>query len=104
MLLRAAAAPARACAPLLTPPPKPTNQPPTTKKKVYGVLDALLSTREYLVGGALSVSDVAVGAYLLYVPVIFPDLDLSARPHVTAYMARLAARPACAATVGAPHK
>ena len=68
---------------------------------MYGVLDALLSTREYLVGGALSVSDVAVGAYLLYVPVFFPDLDLSAWPHGTASMARLAARPACMRVAGA---
>lgn len=37
----------------------------------------------------------------LYVPVFLPDVDLSTYPHVQAYMQRLAARPACAATVAA---
>eukprot|EP00882_Tetradesmus_deserticola_P012388 GHRQ01013129.1.p1 GENE.GHRQ01013129.1~~GHRQ01013129.1.p1 ORF type:complete len:175 (+),score=85.24 GHRQ01013129.1:132-656(+) len=68
---------------------------------VMGNLDSVLASREYLEGGAFSVSDVAVGAYLLYIPAFFPQLDLSPYPNVVAYMQRLAARPACAATVAA---
>eukprot|EP00798_Chlamydomonas_sp_ICE-L_P002078 gene2078-18261_t len=70
----------------------------TQMPATLGTLDAYLSTREYLEGD-FSVSDVAVGAYLLYVPAFLPNVDLSPYPNVLAYMARLAARPACAATV-----
>eukprot|EP00798_Chlamydomonas_sp_ICE-L_P016434 gene16434-22649_t len=70
----------------------------TQMPATLGTLDAYLSTREYLEGD-FSVSDVAVGAYLLYVPALLPQLDLSPYPNVLAYMARLAARPACAATL-----
>eukprot|EP00639_Heterosigma_akashiwo_P004074 CAMPEP_0194572874 /NCGR_PEP_ID=MMETSP0292-20121207/9277_1 /TAXON_ID=39354 /ORGANISM="Heterosigma akashiwo, Strain CCMP2393" /LENGTH=202 /DNA_ID=CAMNT_0039423935 /DNA_START=112 /DNA_END=720 /DNA_ORIENTATION=- len=51
--------------------------------------------------GAVSVADVAVGAYLSYVPLFLPDLDLGPWPAVRAYMARLAQRPAFLSTVGA---
>ncbi|KAF8063755.1 yfcG [Scenedesmus sp. PABB004] len=67
---------------------------------VYGALDKLLADREYLEGNAFSVSDVAVGSILLYVPMFFPQLDLSPYPNVLKYMERVKARPACAATVG----
>eukprot|EP00879_Flechtneria_rotunda_P003059 GHRR01003279.1.p1 GENE.GHRR01003279.1~~GHRR01003279.1.p1 ORF type:complete len:222 (+),score=80.08 GHRR01003279.1:162-827(+) len=68
---------------------------------VFGNLDKVLADKEYLEGNTFSVSDVAVGAYLLYIPAFFPQMDLGAWPNVVKYMARLAARPACAATVAA---
>ncbi|KAI8466418.1 MAG: thioredoxin-like protein [Monoraphidium minutum] len=68
---------------------------------VFGNLDKILAEREFLEGGKFSVSDVAVGSYLLYIPAFLPQLDLSPYPNVLAYMARLAERPACAATVAA---
>ncbi|GFR41705.1 hypothetical protein Agub_g2454, partial [Astrephomene gubernaculifera] len=68
---------------------------------LFSNLDALLAQHPYLEGDAFSVSDVAVGAYLLYIPAMLPQVDLSPYPNVLAYMQRLAQRPACAATVAA---
>lgn len=68
---------------------------------VLGSLDKVLADREFLEGGKFSVSDVAVGAYLLYVPVFLPQADLSPYPNVVKYMDRMKSRPACAATVAA---
>lgn len=42
-------------------------------------------------------SDIAVGAYLLYLPIFFPSMDLSKYPAMWEYMTRLVARPACPA-------
>ncbi|EFJ41347.1 hypothetical protein VOLCADRAFT_77635 [Volvox carteri f. nagariensis] len=68
---------------------------------LFRTLDELLSRQEYIEGDSFSVSDVAVGAYLLYIPAFFPQLDLSPYPNVLAYMKRMSERPACAATVAA---
>uniref|UniRef100_A0A383WFY7 Glutathione transferase n=1 Tax=Tetradesmus obliquus TaxID=3088 RepID=A0A383WFY7_TETOB len=68
---------------------------------VMGNLDKILAGREFIEGDAFSVSDVAVGAYLLYIPAFLPQIDLSPYPNVVAYMQRMAARPACASTVAA---
>jgi len=68
---------------------------------VLGSLDKVLADREFLEGGKFSVSDVAVGAYLLYVPVFLPQVDMSPYPNVVKYMDRMKARPACAQTVAA---
>ena len=68
---------------------------------VLNALDAHLAKHAHVAGAEFSVSDVAVGSYLLYIPKFFPDLDLSPWPRVVAYMGRMAARPACAATVAA---
>jgi len=68
---------------------------------VMGTLDKVLAEQPYLEGQELTVADVAVGAYLLYIPAFFPQLDLSPYPNVLKYMERLTARPACQATVGA---
>ncbi|GIL59489.1 hypothetical protein Vafri_14171 [Volvox africanus] len=66
---------------------------------IFRTLDELLSQQPYIEGDAFSVSDVAVGAYLLYIPAFLPQLDLSPYPNVLAYMKRMSERPACAATV-----
>ena len=68
---------------------------------VLSTLDTLLQTREYLNGDAFSVCDVAVGAYLLYVPLFFPNLSFAEYPAVCAYMCRLRERAAYQATLGA---
>ncbi|GIL90252.1 hypothetical protein Vretifemale_17839 [Volvox reticuliferus] len=69
--------------------------------EMFRTLDELLSQQPYIDGDSFSVSDVAVGAYLLYIPTFFPQLDLSPYPNVLAYMKRISERPACAATVAA---
>lgn len=48
-------------------------------------------------GTEFSVGDIAVGSYLLYLPLFFPDLDLTQYANVWSYMQRLAARPTCPA-------
>lgn len=58
-------------------------------------LDKILEGKPYLTGDAFTVSDVAVGSYLLYLPLFFPDLDLTRWQHMWQYMKRLVQRPAC---------
>jgi glutathione S-transferase len=41
------------------------------------------------------VSDIAVGSYLLYLPLFFPDSVPLRQQRVWEYMGRVAARPAC---------
>lgn len=38
-----------------------------------------------------------MGSYLLYLPLFFPDLDLTTYPAVWSYMQRIADRPTCPA-------
>lgn len=58
-------------------------------------LDGILAQQPYLAGDSFSVSDVAVGSYLLYLPLFFPDQVPLKQQHVWAYMQRLAEREAC---------
>jgi glutathione S-transferase len=69
--------------------------------RLLGTLDDLLGDRPYLVGETFSVSDVAVGSYLAYIPMFFPTLDLSPWSQVQAYIRRLTERPAYTRTIGA---
>ena len=60
--------------------------------------------REWLAGegerGVFGPADVAVGAYLLFVPQFFGDVSFARFPRIAAYMARCAARPAYARAFG----
>mmetsp|Transcript_7458 Transcript_7458/g.16345 ORF Transcript_7458/g.16345 Transcript_7458/m.16345 type:complete len:259 (-) Transcript_7458:311-1087(-) len=67
------------------------------------VLDEILAEREWLVGDSFSVADVAIGAYLNYVPVFFPNANLSRSTHIAAYMLRCASRPAFGRAFGEQH-
>ncbi|MCP9850156.1 glutathione S-transferase family protein [Cyanobium sp. Morenito 9A2] len=58
------------------------------------VLDRLLAAGSPLVGGAWGVADCAVEAHLAYLPVFFPQLDLSPYPHVADRIATTRERPA----------
>ncbi|KAG2428277.1 hypothetical protein HXX76_010427 [Chlamydomonas incerta] len=69
--------------------------------EVMAALDALLAASPHIEGPAFGLCDVLVGGYLLYIPAYLPQVDLTAYPHVLAYMKRLAERPHCAATVAA---
>merc|ERR1719316_1571197 len=71
--------------------------------KAVSTLERLLGESEWLVGGEFSVADVAVGSYLNYVPIFFPDADLSRTPAIAAYMKRCAERPAFARAFGDQH-
>ena len=66
-------------------------------------LDAILSENEWLVGDEFSVADVAVGSYLNYVPIFFPDANLAKTPAIAKYMKRCAERPAFAQAFGDGH-
>eukprot|EP00929_Paragymnodinium_shiwhaense_P102822 TRINITY_DN66051_c0_g1_i2.p1 TRINITY_DN66051_c0_g1~~TRINITY_DN66051_c0_g1_i2.p1 ORF type:complete len:245 (+),score=50.89 TRINITY_DN66051_c0_g1_i2:160-894(+) len=66
-------------------------------------LNAILAQQEYLLGDgeeAFSVADVAVGSYLLFVPIFFPDINVSKWPNVQRYMLALCQRPAYARAFG----
>lgn len=72
---------------------------------VMRTLDAMLAERDYLSGegprGSFTVGDVAVGAYLLYVPLFFPHVTFEEYPNVCKYMANLSSRQAYQSTLGA---
>lgn len=53
--------------------------------------------------GRLSFLRAQVGSYLNYVPIFFPQADLSRTPSIAAYMQRCAARPAFGKAFGPGH-
>lgn len=57
-------------------------------------LNALLEKTPYVLGPEFTVADVALGSILAYIPMMFQDVDLSAYPHIQAYLQRLGDRPA----------
>jgi glutathione S-transferase len=57
-------------------------------------LNEMLTKHQYLLGDEFSVVDVAVGAILIYIPMML-KLDLSAYPAVVNYIQALSNRPAC---------
>ena len=61
--------------------------------RLMEVLDGRLSAGP-LMGGDWSVADCAVNAYLAYLPIFFPQIDLSPYPHVQATIAATQQRPA----------
>lgn len=65
------------------------------RDSILDTLDAILAKQPYLNGDSFSVSDVAVGSYLLYLPLFFPDIFPIKQKNVWEYMQRLAAREAC---------
>lgn len=67
------------------------------------LLEGMLAEREWILDEGFSVADVAVGAYLNYVPVFFPQTNLSATPNIARYMKRCAERPAFSKAFGAQH-
>jgi len=71
--------------------------------RAVSTLEAILGDTEWLVDNTFSVADVAVGAYLNYVPIFFPGADLSQTPNIASYMQRCAARPAFAQAFGGQH-
>jgi len=62
--------------------------------KRIDMLDSILSEQQYLLGEKFSIADVAVAAYLLYVPQFFRDIDLSRWPNIVRYMKDCASRQA----------
>ena len=69
-----------------------------------GRLDEILGEREWLVGDAFSVADVACASYLNYVPIFHGSADLSGTPNTCKYMLRCAERPAFGEAFGDQHQ
>jgi glutathione S-transferase len=65
-------------------------------------LDEIFARREFIAGDQFTVSDVAVGSMLAYIPLLL-KLDLSEYPNVVSYMKRLAERPAFAKALPSAH-
>ena len=68
--------------------------------RLMGVLNGLLDGGKPLMGSSWGVADCAVNAYLAYLPMFFPDLDLSSYPAVQANIAATQARPAYRKVMG----
>ena len=68
--------------------------------RLMGVLNGLLEGGQPLMGSGWGVADCAVNAYLAYLPMFFPDLDLSPYPAVQANIAATQARPAYRKVMG----
>ncbi|MFM8526341.1 MAG: glutathione S-transferase family protein [Cyanobacteriota bacterium] len=62
--------------------------------RLMTVLEQLLAPGEPLIGSSWGVADCVVQAHLAYLPVFFPDLDLSPYPQVRATIAATQQRPA----------
>jgi glutathione S-transferase len=62
--------------------------------RLMAPLNEMLSKHTYLLGDEFSVADIAVGAILIYIPLML-KLDLSAYPAVVNYIQSLSSRPAC---------
>ena len=62
--------------------------------RLMGVLNDLLEGGRPLIGTDWGVADCAVNAYLAYLPIFFPQIDLSPYPHVQATIAATQQRPA----------
>jgi glutathione S-transferase len=75
-----------------------------TKNKKIRRLNQVLQDRKFLVddGNAITVADVAVASYLLYVLQFFPTIDLSAWPEIVRYMKDCASRDNYAKAFGKP--
>lgn len=70
-------------------------------QRVVSKLEGILE-QDWLVDD-FSVADVAVASYLNYVPLFFPDVDLSKTPNIARYMLKCSERPAFATAFGAGH-
>lgn len=68
--------------------------------RLMEVLNEQLATAQPLVGEQWGAADCAVQAYLAYLPVFFPQLDLGPWPHVQATIAAVQARPAYQRAIG----
>ena len=68
--------------------------------RLMGVLNGLLEGGQPLMGSGWGVADCAVNAYLAYLPMFFPDLDLSPYPAVQATIAATQERPAYRKVMG----
>ncbi|KAK3239924.1 glutathione S-transferase [Cymbomonas tetramitiformis] len=72
--------------------------------RVLDKLDGLLASIDtYLVEDEFSVADVAVGSYLLYIPVFFPRFSVAKWKNVTKYMKLLSSRGTFTETFGPQH-
>lgn len=65
-------------------------------RRFYGVLDGALADKDYLVGDRLTVADICLGCTFSYAGVL--KLPVGEHPHVKAWLARVTALPAWAAT------
>ena len=68
--------------------------------RLMGVLNELLAPAQPLMGNGWGVADCAVHAYLAYLPMFFPDLDLSPYPAVQATIEATNNRPAYRTVMG----
>ena len=68
--------------------------------RLMGVLNGLLDGGKPLMGSSWGVADCAVNAYLAYLPMFFPDLDLSPYQAVQATITATQARPAYRKVMG----
>ena len=68
--------------------------------RLMGVLNGLLDGGKPLMGSSWGVADCAMNAYLAYLPMFFPDLDLSPYPAVQANIAATQGRPAYRKVMG----
>ncbi len=77
---------------------------PSNREREFGrlmeVLDRLLAGGEPLVGSSWGVADCVVQAHLAYLPVFFPDLDLTPYGNVRAVIASTQQRPAYRRVMG----
>lgn len=67
--------------------------------EVMGALDQLLATQPYVAGPEFTVADVAVASTLTWLPSMVPEAKTDGYKHISEFMKRVHARPACKATL-----
>lgn len=72
--------------------------PADTKAAMLGTVDRVLAGTPYLTGQSFSMADAVMGAYVAYIPMFAPDIQLRKYPNLWAWMQRLMARPKCPAS------
>lgn len=63
-------------------------------ERLLGVMDGVLGGRPYLVGGDVSIADIAAASVLFTIKNRFPQDPTAGRAHIAAWYARVTARPA----------
>ena len=71
----------------------------TEMPKLFPPLNEHFTKHDYLINDQFSAADIAVGAYLAYMPMML-QLDFSDYPGITKYVERLSQRPAFKTTMG----
>ena len=74
-----------------------------SNKPDFDILEKILLSKDYIISNEFSIADVAIASYLNYVPIVYPNADVSFRPNIVRYMQRNAQRECYIKAFGKQH-